>query len=61
MIWSALFAVGNFLYGRVGFGLALAGIFAVSGLILLSVIRRLWAAQPQREIEAAPEPDRVAS
>ena len=31
MIWSALFTVGNFLYGRTNYALILGGIFAVSG------------------------------
>jgi solute:Na+ symporter, SSS family len=43
MIWSALFTVGNVLYGRTGYALALAGVFAVSGLALLWVINRLWS------------------
>jgi hypothetical protein len=46
MIWSALFAVGNVLYGRTGYALALAGAFTVSGLALLWVINRLWSDRP---------------
>ena len=42
-IWSALFCVGNFLYGRTESALALLGVFAVSGLILIAIVRRLWA------------------
>jgi solute:Na+ symporter, SSS family len=49
MIWSSLFTVGNFLYGRIGYGLALAGVFVVSGLILLKVINRLWSAKGEGE------------
>ena len=49
VIWSSLFTVGNFLYGRVGMGFALLGVFAVSGLALLSVVRRLWAASTREE------------
>jgi hypothetical protein len=45
-IWAALFTVGNFLYGRIGYGITLLGIFIVSGLVLLAVIRRLWAYGP---------------
>ena len=41
-IWSSLFAVGNFLYGRTEYALGLLAVFVVSGLVLLSVIRRLW-------------------
>ena len=42
-IWSALFMVGNFLYGRTTYALVLLGIFIASGLVLLRVINRLWA------------------
>jgi solute:Na+ symporter, SSS family len=45
VIWSSLFTVGNFLYGRVGYGLALAAVFAVSGLVLLGVVNRLWSSR----------------
>ena len=41
-IWSSLFAVGNFLYGRYGYALILTGSFVVSGLILIWVVNRLW-------------------
>jgi Na+/proline symporter len=41
-IWSALFAIGNFLYGRLSAALLLTGIFIVSGAILLWVINGLW-------------------
>jgi Na+/proline symporter len=43
MIWSSLFTVGNFLYGRQELALVLLGVFIVSGLILLYVISQLWA------------------
>jgi Na+/proline symporter len=42
LIWAALFTVGNFLYGRLGYASALLGISIVSGGVLISVIRRLW-------------------
>ncbi|HEX6184032.1 MAG TPA: hypothetical protein VFZ44_09155, partial [Pyrinomonadaceae bacterium] len=42
MIWSSLFTVGQFIYGRYGYGLVLLAVFVVSGLILLRVINRLW-------------------
>ena len=41
-IWSSLFAVGNFLYGRTGYAVALTAIFGISGLIVVGIIRRLW-------------------
>ncbi len=46
MIWSALFSVGNFLYGRLGYAFFLLGVFVVSGLVLVHVMRRLWPDQP---------------
>ncbi len=42
MIWSALFSVGNFLYGRTGYAVALLVVFLVSSIILVRVINRLW-------------------
>lgn len=41
-IWSALFTVGNFLYGRMGLALALFAVFAVSGTLLIRVVQKLW-------------------
>jgi hypothetical protein len=45
MIWTSLFVVGNFLYGRTQMALALLGLFLVSGFILLRVISKLWSAK----------------
>ena len=42
-IWSALFTVGNFLYGRMGYAIALLVVFVASGAVLIWVINRLWA------------------
>ncbi len=42
MIWSALFTVGNFLYGRTPYAVALLATFAVSAVILMKVVARLW-------------------
>jgi hypothetical protein len=41
-IWSSLFAIGNFLYGRTQLALTLTGVFVVSGLVLIYVINNLW-------------------
>jgi solute:Na+ symporter, SSS family len=41
-IWSSLFAIGNFLYGRFQLAFILTAVFIVSGLVLISVINRLW-------------------
>ena len=42
MIWSALFTVGNFLYGRTGYALALLVVFSISGTILARIVAKLW-------------------
>jgi Na+/proline symporter len=42
VIWSGLFTVGNFLYGRTGYTMILAATFVVSGYSLIWVTRRLW-------------------
>ena len=42
-IWSSLFAVGNFLYGRTGPALMLTLVFALSAAVLVRVVTRLWA------------------
>jgi SSS family solute:Na+ symporter len=41
-IWSALFLVGNILYGRWVYAGALLAVFIAAGLVLLRVVRRLW-------------------
>jgi hypothetical protein len=46
LIWSALFTVGNFLYGRTGYALGLLAVFAASGLVLLYVVNQLWGDEP---------------
>jgi solute:Na+ symporter, SSS family len=42
LIWAALFTVGNFLYGRMGYAWSLLALSVAMGVVLLSVIRRLW-------------------
>jgi Na+/proline symporter len=41
-IWSSLFTIGNFLYGRWTRGWILAAIFSVAATTLAWVLRRLW-------------------
>ena len=42
-IWSALFTVGNVLYGRWVYAVVLCRpCFVASGLVLLRVMNRLW-------------------
>ncbi len=42
MIWSSLFTVGNYLYGRTHYALGLAVVFLISCTILIRIVRRLW-------------------
>ena len=42
MIWSALFTVGNFLYGRMNYAFALFAVFIVSASFLIFVVNKLW-------------------
>ena len=52
-IWSALFTVGNFLYGRMNYAFVLLGAFLVSGAILIWVVNRLWAPSSKPALEAS--------
>jgi hypothetical protein len=49
VIWSSLFAIGNFLYGRMQFAWELTGVFVVSGVTLLWVVNHLWDKSPVEE------------
>ena len=49
-IWSALFTVGNLLYHRTGAALMLVAVFALSTLILVGVVRRLWSGETRPEL-----------
>jgi Na+/proline symporter len=42
VIWSGLFCVGNYLYGRMDYALALLASLVVSGGVLIWVIQRVW-------------------
>ena len=42
MIWSALFTVGNFLYGRLATGSVLLVVFILSTAVLIRVFNRIW-------------------
>jgi SSS family solute:Na+ symporter len=53
MIWSSLFTVGNFLYGRYAYALALGAVFVISGLILLKVINKLWTGKSEQVTQGA--------
>lgn len=43
VIWSSLFAIGNFLYGRMTAAWICTAVFVVTGAVLLKVINHLWA------------------
>jgi Na+/proline symporter len=43
MIWSSLFTVGNYLYGRMEYAAVLFVVFLVSTGVILAVINRLWS------------------
>ncbi len=51
MVWAALFTVGNYLYGRMGYAIILAIVFVVSGSIVIWVINRLWARQDAQDAQ----------
>lgn len=55
MIWSSLFTVGNFLYGRSSYGILLLIVFIFSGSILLMIINKLWSGKYAVEPELEPE------
>ena len=43
VVWSGLFMVGNFLYGRNSAAFVLLGTLTISGVALICVINRLWS------------------
>jgi len=43
MIWSALFTVGNVLYGRLPMAFGLLLVFLITAAVVIRVVRRLWA------------------
>ena len=53
VIWSSLFAIGNFLYGHTQPAMILTGVFVVSGLVLLYVVNHLWDAKAKAGITAS--------
>lgn len=55
-IWSSLFAIGNFLYGRTQTALLLTAVFVVSGSVLLYVVNRLWDRNGARKLSARAVP-----
>ncbi len=52
-IWSALFLVGNILYGRWLYAGILAAVFVGCGLVLIRVVNRLWTSKKGAPAAAA--------
>ncbi|MGZ5546000.1 MAG: hypothetical protein ACXWIU_15140, partial [Limisphaerales bacterium] len=46
LIWSALFAIGNYLYGRTTVAIELMCLAIVTAAILIWTVNRLWTAAP---------------
>ncbi|HWX21171.1 MAG TPA: sodium:solute symporter family protein [Candidatus Binatia bacterium] len=62
VIWSSLFAIGNLLYGRWPYAIALLAVSVASGSVLLYVIRRLWSREDNSQNgERLPEPAKAVS
>jgi 1,4-dihydroxy-2-naphthoate octaprenyltransferase len=49
MIWSVLFTIGNFIYGRTAMGIILGLVFAGSTTVLIGVFNKLWSAKTASE------------
>jgi Na+/proline symporter len=60
VIWSGLFTVGNYLYGRMNYAWLLLVVFVTSSAVLIALVRKLWASgddsQPPLSLEPAPAP-----
>ncbi len=53
VIWSSLFAIGNFLYGRMQLALVLSAVFVVSGVVLIYIVNTLWSGGQKAEMSRA--------
>jgi hypothetical protein len=42
LIWSALFTVGNFLYGRMTYAYSLLAVSVVCTVVLISTVKKVW-------------------
>ena len=49
LVWSGLFTVGNYLYGRTVYAVCLLAVFIVSTAVVVGVINRLWSGMPARD------------
>src|SRR5262249_45293875 len=48
VVWSGLFTIGNFIYGRIASGLVLLAVFIFSGFVLVKIISHLWSKTPMK-------------
>ena len=46
-VYAGLFGTGSLIYGRVSQSIMWAVLFVVSGVVLLGVVRRVWASEPE--------------
>jgi len=46
-VYAGLFGTGSLIYGRVSQSIVWAVLFVISGAVLLSVVRRVWATEPE--------------
>jgi hypothetical protein len=60
-IWSSLFTVGNFLYGRIGYALGCLAVFVVGGAALIWVVNRVWQHPGMVEIGDTTVPETAVS
>jgi Na+/proline symporter len=60
-IWSSLFTVGNFLYGRTGYALGCLAVFVVAGATLIWVVNRVWQHPGMVEIGDQTVPETAVS
>jgi hypothetical protein len=59
VIWSSLFAIGNFLYGRTQSAMILTAVFVVSGGVLLWVVNHLWDKDGSSASPALPDTNAI--
>ena len=43
VIWTGLFATGSFIYGHTTQGIMLGAVFAVASVLMIVLVRKLWA------------------
>lgn len=55
VIWSGLFSLGNFLYGRMTTAVFLLSVLLAAGCLLLGIIKQLWPGRGFGESETTPK------